>query len=289
MTTNIKALFSSLAAAVLVVASLSPLARTQDTKGKTKQTTDAVQNAQTSNAPTGARPEQQKTDHDRANIFGSGKAQPASPAFKGQPAAPVSLDPAELQRRESANRPNVMNRQKQLLERRFNLQPKFDPQAKMSRGKPLPVGPTARLAPGMTWERLAQMSPEEIRQQNAFPYLTLPHPLQANGGQVFPDMQLDMFPRLKRFDVDFDLPEAFIPEFPPALFLSNRPELGDVSRGEVVSINNYYRLFKDLVTPVQLDGLRLLLTPLRLSRQRTHHRPIPPQSRHSPARAPLSH
>jgi cytochrome c peroxidase len=45
------------------------------------------------------------------------------------------------------------------------------------------------------------------------------------------------------------------------MFLSNRPELGDVSRGEVVSINNYYRLFKDILTPVQLDGLRLLLTP----------------------------
>jgi cytochrome c peroxidase len=28
-----------------------------------------------------------------------------------------------------------------------------------------------------------------------------------------------------------------------------------------VSINNYYRLFKDILTPVQLDGLRLLLTP----------------------------
>src|SRR5258706_297627 len=45
------------------------------------------------------------------------------------------------------------------------------------------------------------------------------------------------------------------------MFLQTRPELGDVSRGEVVSINNYYRLFKDILTPVQLDGLRLLLTP----------------------------
>ena len=54
-------------------------------------------------------------------------------------------------------------------------------------------------------------------------------------------MQIDMFPRLERFDVEFDLPEAFLPEFPPAIFLQNRPELGDVSRGEVVSINNYYR------------------------------------------------
>jgi cytochrome c peroxidase len=45
------------------------------------------------------------------------------------------------------------------------------------------------------------------------------------------------------------------------MYLQSRPELGDVSRGEVVSINNYYRLFKDILTPVLLDGLRLLLTP----------------------------
>jgi cytochrome c peroxidase len=106
------------------------------------------------------------------------------------------------------------------------------------------------------------MSPAEIKKADAFPYPPLPHPKHATGGQVFPAMQIEMFPRLQRFDVDFDLPEVFLPEFPPAIFLQNRPELGDVSRGQVVSINNYFALFKDLLTPVQLDGLRLLLTPL---------------------------
>jgi cytochrome c peroxidase len=72
---------------------------------------------------------------------------------------------------------------------------------------------------------------------------------------------IKMFARLERYDVEFDLPEAFLPEFPPAMFLQSRPELGDVSRGEVVSINNYYRLFADILTAVQLDGLRLLVTP----------------------------
>jgi cytochrome c peroxidase len=71
-----------------------------------------------------------------------------------------------------------------------------------------------------------------------------------------------MFPRLERFDVDLDLPEEFLPEFPPAIFLQNRPELGDVSRGEVLSINNFRELFKEILTPVQFEGLRLLLTPL---------------------------
>ena len=70
-----------------------------------------------------------------------------------------------------------------------------------------------------------------------------------------------MFPRLERLDVEFDIPDAFLPEFPLAIFLQSRPELGDVSRGEVVSLENFHRLFKDLVTPVQLDGLRMLLTP----------------------------
>jgi cytochrome c peroxidase len=122
------------------------------------------------------------------------------------------------------------------------------------------VGPTAQLPQGMTWDEFAEMTPEEIRKQEAFPYPSLPHPKQTTGGQVFPRMQIEMFPRLERFDVDFDIPEAFLPEFPPAIFLTNRPELGDVSRGEVVSINNFYRLFKDILTPVQLDGLRMLLT-----------------------------
>jgi cytochrome c peroxidase len=74
-------------------------------------------------------------------------------------------------------------------------------------------------------------------------------------------MQIAQFPRLSG-STWISTSRAFLPEFPPAIFLQNRPELGDVSRGEVVSINNFYRLFKDILTPVQLDGLRLLLTPL---------------------------
>jgi cytochrome c peroxidase len=35
-----------------------------------------------------------------------------------------------------------------------------------------------------------------------------------------------------------------------------------VSRGQVISINNFRELFKEILTPVQLEGLRLLLTPL---------------------------
>ncbi len=169
----------------------------------------------------------------------------------------------EIYKADVANKPVVLARQRKLLESRYNLEPRLDPKATMSRGKPLVVGPTARLPQGIDWAMLAAMSPAEIRRQDIFPYKALPHPVQGGGlgGQVFPQMQINMFPRLARYDVEYDLPEVFLPEFPPAMYLQTRPELGDVSRGEVVSINNYYRLFKDLLTPVQLDGLRLLVTP----------------------------
>jgi cytochrome c peroxidase len=80
-------------------------------------------------------------------------------------------------------------------------------------------------------------------------------------GMVFPQMVIDLLPRLERFDVDFDIPDAFLPEFPPAIFLQERPELGDVSRGEVVTADNIDRLFRGILTPMELDGLRLLVTP----------------------------
>src|SRR5436190_282432 len=122
--------------------------------------------------------------------------------------APQSVQPFDAidqaRQKATANKPNVMNTQRQLLERRYDLIVRTDPAVKMSRGKPVPIGPTARLPHGITWDQMAALSPEEIRSRKIFPYPTLPHPLQANGGQVFPRMQLDMFPRLERFDVEFD-------------------------------------------------------------------------------------
>ena len=239
---------------------------------------DAVEEAQTRRDLARSRPEQELSEHDQSDAFAAPKAKPISPALADQPkqgkisgfdfyrdplnADEPMQDPREIVKKETENKPNVMRAQKELLKSRYILEPKLDPEATMSRGKPLAVGPTARLRQNVTWESRAEMTPAQIRENGLFPYPSLPHPLHANGGQVFPKMQIDMFPRLARFDVDHDLPEAFLPEFPPAIFLVNRPELGDVSRGEVVSLDNFHRLFKDILTPVQLEGLRLLLTPL---------------------------
>ena len=239
---------------------------------------DAVEEAQRGNAPadqpSSPQPARPTSDHAAKDK----PPMPITPALNEQPEQGketgfvFALDPhnakkprqtfEETMAADVKAKPGVMQQQQALLEARYNLEPKLDPEAKMSRGKPLAVGPTAKLKNGLTFEQLGQMSAEETKQAEAFPYPSLPHPKHATGGQVFPQIQIKQFPRLERFDVDFDIPEAFLPEFPPAIFLQNRPELGDVSNGGVVSINNFHRLFKNIVTPVQLDGLRMLVTPL---------------------------
>ena len=40
-----------------------------------------------------------------------------------------------------------------------------------------------------------------------------------------------------------------------------QPHLGDVSRGQLLTIKNFYELMNGIITPVQMEGLRLLLTP----------------------------
>jgi cytochrome c peroxidase len=138
----------------------------------------------------------------------------------------------------------------------------------MSRGKPVQAGVRVRLPAGVTWEQLAAMSPEEIRARNLFPkgFLPLPHPNHPEGGMLFPKFHIDAILRqegrdLTRFDLDYDLPDHLLPEFPPPIYLTTRPDLGDVSQGQVVTLSNYYELFNGILNPKQLEGLRLLLTP----------------------------
>ena len=103
-----------------------------------------------------------------------------------------------------------------------------------------------QVASGIGWDNLPEMTPEEIRKQKVFPagFMRLPHVKHDVGGQVFPQKQIEQFPRLERFDVDFDLPDCFLPEFPPPIFLTTHPELGDVSQGEVLSADNFDRFFE---------------------------------------------
>lgn len=174
---------------------------------------------------------------------------------------PVVEEPFDVVRaRDKAAKSRVMAAHMRLLEERYDLRRRVAENVRMTRGKPIPVGPTARLKGGVTWEQLGRMTPDEVREKGLFPYLPLPHVNHAVGGMVFPQMHVKVQPRLERFDMDFDLPEQFLPEFPPAIFLTTRPDLGDVSKGQLVTIDNFYELFNGILNPKQLDGLRLLVT-----------------------------
>ncbi|MDZ4708688.1 MAG: hypothetical protein SH818_09850 [Saprospiraceae bacterium] len=153
----------------------------------------------------------------------------------------------------------IMKRQLDLLSARFDLSEKTISTITMSGGKPLPVGPTAILK-GVSWVQLGIMLPDEIKSRGIFPYLPLPHPNHPVGGMIFPQMEIKQIERLQRFDLDFDLPEHFLPEFPPPIYLTTHKESGDVSQGQIITIDNYYDLFNGLLNPKQLEGLRLLVS-----------------------------
>lgn len=198
-----------------------------------------------------------------------GQNQPAGPAARGKTSydqlAPALLGQetfAAVMAKDKAGKSEVLARQKKLLEERYDLTPKLDQKTKMTRGKPIPVGPTARLPQGTTWDQLAAMEPDQIRERGTFPkgYLPLPHPKHEVGGMVFPQMEIKQLKRLERFDLDFDLPEHFLPEFPPAIFLTTRPDLGDVSQGKLVTVENFQEIFQGILNSKDLEGLRLLVT-----------------------------
>lgn len=170
--------------------------------------------------------------------------------------------------RMSAEKPAIMQRQMDLLKERYDLADRAADGVTMSRGKVVQAGIRVRLPAGTTWEKLAAMKPEEIREKGLFPkgFLPLPHPNHSEGGMVFPQHHIDEIKAqedrdLTRFDMDYDLPAHLLPDYPPAIFLTTRPDLGDVSQGKVVTIMNYYELFNGILNPKQLEGLRLLVTP----------------------------
>ena len=173
-----------------------------------------------------------------------------------------------LVKRLTQDKPGFAKRQQDLLAQRYDLSDRPAPGVTMTRGKPVQDGVRVKLAPGLRWDQLAALSPQEIKSRNLWPagFLPLPHPHHEAGGMIFPQPLIDETKRqtdrdLTRFDLDFDLPQHLLPEFPAPIFLSTRPDLGDVSKGQLVTLNNFETLFKDALNPKQLEGLRLLLTP----------------------------
>jgi len=177
---------------------------------------------------------------------------------KGTSYLPVDLkeDFAVVMARMKAAKPEIMKRQMDLLKERYDLADRQAKDVTMSRGKPIQEGVRVKLPKGMAWEKLQAMSPEDIREKDSFPagFFPLPHPNHPEGGMVFPKFHIEEIQKqesrdLTRFDLDFDLPDHFLPEFPAPIYLTTRPDLGDVSQGKLVTLDNYYELFNGVLNP----------------------------------------
>ncbi len=202
-----------------------------------------------------------------AVVITVGNAQAAELVSSYAPVANISDFKTTKEKMEKA-RPAVMKRQMKLLEERYVLEERSEKGLTMSGGKPQQLGVRVKLPKGIDWQDLSAMSPVEIREKGLFPagFLPLPHPNHAEGGMVFPQYHIDAVNKqsrrdLQRFDLDYDLPAHFLPEYPPPLYLTTRPDLGDVSQGKLISIENYFDLFNGILNPKQLEGVRLLVTP----------------------------
>jgi cytochrome c peroxidase len=180
-----------------------------------------------------------------------------------------TVPPSVARKNDEMAKPAVMARQQALLRDRYDLSNKPMQGVMMSGGrKAVQGGVRVKLKSGTSWDDLGNLTPDEIRNRDVLPagFRPLPHVKQLSGGQVFPQAEIDSISKaeqrdLKRFDVDFDLPDHLTPEFPAPIFLTTRPELGDVSGGQLLTIRNFYQMMVGIITPVQMEGLRLLLTP----------------------------
>jgi hypothetical protein len=136
---------------------------------RSQQPTDAIAQAQTPKDAAVERPEQKKTAHDLSDVFNPSDAVPSSEALTNQTdhgqmngfdfyrdplgATRPGMTFEDFYRAGVTNKAAVGATQRRLLESRYNLEPRLDPVVTMSRGKPIAVGPTAKLPAGMTWKR----------------------------------------------------------------------------------------------------------------------------------------
>jgi cytochrome c peroxidase len=199
-------------------------------------------------------------------VFGLTHAQDGKKPSSYSPVV-ITEDFGKTMERMKAAKPEVTKRHQDLLARRYDLADRPAKGVTMTRGKGVQEGPRVKLADGQTWEKLAGLTPDEVKAKDAFPagFFPLPHPNHPEGGMVFPKFVIDEIKKqenrdLTRFDLDFDLPDHMLPEFPPPIFLTTRPDLGDVSQGKLVTIENFFELFNGTLNPKQLEGLRLLVT-----------------------------
>ena len=96
---------------------------------------------------------------------------PQEAGTKSSSYAPVDIHEtfAAILNRMTAAKPEIMRRQMTLLEQRYDLSDRPAKGATMSRSKPLQEGVRMKLPSGITWDQLAKLTPEEIKERGLFP------------------------------------------------------------------------------------------------------------------------
>ncbi len=195
-----------------------------------------------------------RTPFDLYRYYGRGRS-----SF-GSPVLPMRFDQwLDFHKKQ---KPQLMSDVRDYMNDRYNFSGEAIAGQYMAGGKPIMKGPTARLPRNVdTYEQLASMSASEVREQDLFPYKPLAHPLQSVAHMVFPDSWIKAHPEHLRIDVDHDIPDEYLPEFPPPMFLTTHLELGDATNGQEVTLDNFFEIFDGLITPEQMEGLKELLRP----------------------------
>ena len=188
------------------------------------------------------------------------------------PELPMSWD--EWMDYHKTQKPKLMQDVRAYMQSRYDFSNEKIAGEFMSGGrKPIMKGPVSKLPQGInSFDELAELTPEEIKARDLFPFKPLAHPLQSTAHMVFPEAWNKVHPEHIRIDVDHDYPDEYLPEFPPPMFLTTHKELGDVTDGKEVTFGNYYEIFDGLLTPEQMEGLKELLrpTPTTWFNQTTH-------------------
>ena len=105
----------------------------------------------------------------------------------------IEEDFATVMPRMKAQKAGIEQRQANLLKERYDLANRPAAGVTMSRGKPVQEGVRVKLKGDTSWDSLAALSPEEIRNRNLWPegFFPLPHPNHGEGGMLFPQFQID--------------------------------------------------------------------------------------------------
>ena len=215
----------------------------------------------------------------------------------------------EIYKADVAAKPKVMATQRKLLESRYDLEPKLDPAAKMSRGKPLAWGRPPGCRRGWTWDDAGRHEPGGDPPEGRLPVHGAASSRAGAGwaARSFPQMQIKMFPRLERLRRRVRPPRSLPARVPagdvpaePARAGRRLPRRGRLDQQLLPPVQGHpdagaARRPAPAADAVPPGGVQPDRRPqerraqpgrdlLRLPRQRPHHRAVPHQPRH-PARS----